>query len=208
MRAMPAIVTEQHLLGGMTQETWDRDPKHLGFVLARYKVVAKLLEGKQSALEVGCGDGTGARIVRQHVPTVYGIDVDSASIREAERLSSYRWPVHFQHGDILLGGFAFGVGAVYCLDVFEHIHPDQEDVFLRNLSAQAGMCIIGTPSLESQAYASEGSKAGHINCVTKAGLRERMQRHWKHVFILGMNDETLHCGFDGMTHYLLGIGCN
>lgn len=208
MRDMREIVAEQHAMGGMTAETWERDPRHLGFMLARYKVVAKLLEGKTSALEVGCGDGTGARIVRQHVPWVYGVDLDQQSVAEARRLSSKKWPIHFQVGDIMQGGFALCVDAVYCLDVFEHIAPDQEEVFLRNLRAQAPMCIIGTPSLESQAYASEGSRAGHVNCVTKAGLREHMQRHWKHVFVLGMNDEMLHCGHDAMTHYLIGVGCS
>ena len=36
---------------------WRNDPKHLSFTLARYKFCAKLLDGKNTALEVGCGDG-------------------------------------------------------------------------------------------------------------------------------------------------------
>ncbi len=31
------------------------DPKHLAFVLSRYKFVAKMLEGRSSVLEVGGG---------------------------------------------------------------------------------------------------------------------------------------------------------
>lgn len=206
-RSMAEIVDEQHAVGGMHAETWERDPKHLLFTLARYKVVAKLLEGKGSALEVGCGDGTGARIVRQHVGAVYGIDVDERSIAEARKLASPRWPVDFRILNIMKERFPAKVDAVYCLDVFEHIMPEMADVFLRALRSYAPMCIIGTPSLESQVYASEGSRAGHVNCVTKAGLREQMQRNWKHVFVLGMNDEVLHVGHDGMTHYLIGVGC-
>jgi len=201
---MTEIVAEQHMLGGMRAETWERDPRHVAFMSARYMFVAKMLEGKRSVLEVGCGDGFGARIVRQHVQNLTGIDLDPVSIREAMKNYSATWPVKFLVYDIMDGALP-GFDAVYCLDVFEHI--EDEHSLLGNLRGCAPVCIIGTPSLESQAYACEGSKAGHVNCVTKGQLRERMQRHWKHVFMFGMNDSTLHTGHDGMTHYLLGMGC-
>jgi hypothetical protein len=35
-----------------------------------------------------------------------------------------------------------------------------------------------------------------------------MLRHWKHVFIFGMNDETLHTGFGPMCHYIIAMGVN
>lgn len=204
IRSISEIVAEQHMLGGMQAETWGRDPKHLLFMLARYKFVAKMLEGKANVLEVGCGDGFGSRIVRQHVGGLTGVDLDPVSVREAMEQCSSSWPVIFRKHDILLGAIA-GFDAVYCLDVFEHIKDEQ--TLLSNLRACAPVCIIGTPSLESQRYASEGSKAGHVNCVTKSQLRKRMQRHWTHVFMFGMNDEILHVGHDGMTHYLFGLGC-
>jgi hypothetical protein len=105
--------------------------------------------------------------------------------------------------DILKADFA-GYDACYCLDLFEHL-PDEAGL-LGKLAAVAPLCVIGTPSLESQAYASEISKREHINCVTKRGLHERMAKHWKEVIVLGMNDTTLHTGHDAMTHYLFGIG--
>jgi hypothetical protein len=196
-----------HAVGGMTADYVERDPKRMVFVLARYKVVAKLLEGKLRILEVGCADGFGTRIVRQHVTHVTAIDIDHASIEEAKAMNSKTWPVDFYQADILEDAFG-GFDAVYCLDVFEHMDPaTEENVFLERLWHAAPVAIIGTPSLESQVYASELSRKGHCNCVSKSGLRERMQRYWSQVFVLGMNDELLHVGHDGMTHYLLGIGC-
>lgn len=189
----------------MTAYNWSADPRRLAFQAARYLFVAKMLEGKMRVLEVGCADGQGARIVRQHVGSLMAIDSDARSIAEAERLMSPRWPVEFRVGDVLKGALP-RMDAVYCLDLFEHIAAESQ--LLTALHAIAPVCIIGTPSLESQAYASEISKAGHVNCVTKSGLRKRMCHHWRHVFMFGMNDNTLHCGFDEMTHYLFGIGCD
>lgn len=143
--------------------------------------------------------------MRQHVGSLTAIDSDAASIREAVNGNSERWPIAFEATDFMLH-MPPPCDAVYALDVFEHIA--EESAFLSRLARCAPVCIIGTPSLESQRYASDISRAGHVNCVTKRGLRERMQRHWRHVFMFGMNDTTLHTGFDAMTHYLFGIGCD
>ena len=40
-------------LGMMNNQVWQDDPRRLVFTLSRYKFVAKLLAGKQRALEVG-----------------------------------------------------------------------------------------------------------------------------------------------------------
>lgn len=201
---MTRIYEACHLSGGMTKYGWEQDPKRIGFQCARYKFVSKMLEGKRRVLEVGCADGFGARIVRQHVAHVDAVDFDGESIKQAMLNMSVRWPIMFKQHDILSGPLP-GFDAVFCLDLFEHIPPAQEYQFLQNLKACAPVCIIGTPSLESQQYASQISKDGHVNCVTKNGLRERLLKHYSQVFMFGMNDETLHTGFDGMTHYLFAI---
>ncbi len=189
----------------MTAYGWEMDPKRLAFQAARYLTVAKLLEGKTRVLEVGCSDGWGARIVRQHVLSLDAIDADAAAIEFARQNMSQRWPVWFACQNILVDNFA-GYDAVYCLDLFEHIPADQG--LLERLRKIAPVCVIGTPSLESQRHASTISLREHVNCVTKAWLRSQMEDWWKHVFVLGMNDTTLHTGHDGMTHYLFGIGCD
>src|SRR5687768_15744146 len=62
------------ILGPYTSHIWRTDPRHLGFLLARYKFVAKMLEGKNQVIEVGCGDCFGIPVVLQTVKSVHAID--------------------------------------------------------------------------------------------------------------------------------------
>ena len=201
-------------LGVMHAASFAEDPKHLGFVLARYKFVAKMLAGYRSILEIGCGDGTGGRLVKSVVGQLVGIDVslDDAIHASATFLIVRHDMVNggpillWQEGDPARQGFPFD--AAYALDVLEHIAPLDEDAFLSNVVASiklGGLFIVGSPSLESQPYASELSKKHHVNCKDEAGFRRALQRHFKHVFVFGMNDETLHTGFGPMCHYRLAI---
>lgn len=195
-------------LGLHTSYGWENDPKRICFTAARYKFVAKLLEGKPSVLEVGCGDGFFSRIVRQHVGQLTAVDINREYIGSAYRNTpkSSKWRIWFNDWDILesplrpLGGY----DAVYSLDLFEHLN--EEDLFLRHLAMCAPVCVLGTPSLESQKYASEISKLEHVNCKTKEELKKSMERHFKQVFMFGMNDETLHTGM--MPAYLFALGVN
>jgi hypothetical protein len=95
--------------------------------------------------------------------------------------------------------------AVYALDLLEHIEPEREADFLFNVRLTAPVAIFGAPSLESQQYASDISKAGHVNCKSGADMRDTLGRVWPNVFMFGMNDETLHTGHFGMCHYLLAL---
>jgi 2-polyprenyl-3-methyl-5-hydroxy-6-metoxy-1,4-benzoquinol methylase len=202
------VGTVEGKLGVHTSYGWEMDPKRLGFTAARYKFVAKMLEWKKSVLEVGCGDAFFSRVVRQHLAEggfLQVTDVNRGYIGSAKKNNPKdgRWRVYPGDWDILespLGPFE----AVYCLDVFEHIA--EEDLLLGNLAKCAPVCIVGCPSLESQAWASEISKLEHVNCKTKEGLREAMSRHFSQVFMFGMNDETLHTGH--MPAYLFALGVN
>src|SRR5438876_1060178 len=49
-------------LGLMSSYAWSDDPRHLLFILARYKFVAKMFSGMKKVLEVGCADAFGTRI--------------------------------------------------------------------------------------------------------------------------------------------------
>jgi len=195
-------------LGLHSSYGWEHDPKRLGFTAARYKFVGKLLEGKKSVLEVGCGDAFFTRVVRQHLApgaTLQAVDINREYIGSAKRNNpkDSRWRIFPGDWDILdspLGPFE----AVYCLDLFEHIR--EEDRLLGNLARSAPVCIVGTPSLESQKYASEISKLEHVNCKTKEGLREVMKKHFKEVFMFGMSDEVVHTGI--MPAYLFALGVN
>ena len=100
--------------------------------------------------------------------------------------------------------------AAYSLDVMEHISRDKESQYLDNICKSIksnGVAIIGMPSLESQAYASPGSKEGHVNCKSGDDFREGLSRFFENVFIFSMNDEVVHSGFTKMAHYLLCVCC-
>jgi len=188
-------------LGAMHAASFAEDPKHLLFVLARYHFVARMLQGRSLVLEVGCGDGTGARLVAPHVGALIGMDV----------MRYHSFPGVFEQGDIRYDTPDITRGeldAVYALDVLEHIDRSHEDQALANMTHSLkpdGVCIIGMPSLESQAYASENSRREHINCKTEPALRQTMTKFFRNVFVFGMQDATLHTGFSGMAHYRLAL---
>ncbi len=202
------IYDDCHKVGGMSRYAYEDDPKRLAFTAARYKHVAKLLEGKKRVLEVGCSDGYFSRIVAQHVEHLTAIDVDRQSINEARQNQSHsKWYIHFEVGNILPtpGGsfFHHSFDAVYALDVLEHIRPD--DNFLKALHLAAPVAVIGTPSLESQKYASKQSVEGHVNCYGGEHLKDCLSHYWDHVFMFTMHDEALGTGFLPMANYLLAL---
>lgn len=185
-------------LGPMHDHSFRTDPKHLGFVLRRYHFVARMLRGQGAVLEVGCGDGTGATVVIPAVKFWTGVD------REPQQPRSL--PI-YQH-DMLTGPYRSDWDAIYALDVLEHIPPEVENLFFININgslAPNGVVIIGTPSLESQPYASKLSKQHHVNCKTGAEFLDTLQRHYHNVFLLGLNDYALHDGFDQFCHYRLAL---
>src|SRR5271156_756348 len=154
-------------LGLMTSWAWHDDPKRLGFTLARYKFVAKMLDGADRVLEVGCGDGFGARVIAQSVGSVTAVDFDSDFIESAKSVASDRWAIDFRVHDMLDGPVDGRFSGVCSLDALEHIDQKNEARFITNMIAPLaddGVCIIGMPSLQSQAYASQFSKLGHVNC--------------------------------------------
>ncbi|MGA8318453.1 MAG: SAM-dependent methyltransferase, partial [Bradyrhizobium sp.] len=76
---------------------------------------------------------------------------------------------------------------------------------MKCLSREA-VLIVGMPSLESQAYASPGSKAGHINCKTGPDLKSLIGEFFHSVFLFSVNDEVVHTGFHKMAHYIIAMG--
>jgi cyclopropane fatty-acyl-phospholipid synthase-like methyltransferase len=197
-------------LGLMSSWAWIDDPKRLTFTLARYKFVAKMLEGAEHVLEVGCADGFGTRVVSQAVGKVTAVDFDPAFIASAKSVAHERFPIEFKFHDMLHGPVEGTFAGVYSLDVLEHIEPAREESFLANMIAPLvahGVCIVGMPSLESQNYASKFSKLGHVNCKEQPQLKNLMQKFFQNVFMFSMNDELIHTGYSKMSHYNLALCC-
>ncbi len=198
-------------LGLMSSQVWREDPRRLLFVLSRYKFVAKMCVGLRRVLEVGCADGFGTRIVRQEVPEVVAVDFDPVFIRRNLERPPGSWNVDFRVHDMLAGPLREDFDAVYAVDVIEHIPADRELEFVGNMVASLkpeGFALLGTPSLESQAYASAPSREGHVNCKTAKDLRALMARFFHNVFVFSMNDEVVHTGYPAMAHYLWALGAH
>jgi 2-polyprenyl-3-methyl-5-hydroxy-6-metoxy-1,4-benzoquinol methylase len=197
-------------LGIMSNQRWRDDPRGLLFILSRYKFVAKMLSGKARVVEIGCADAFGTRVVQQEVGAVTASDFDPVFIDDARRrMATEGWACETVVHDILTGPVPpGGFDAAYSLDVFEHIPREQEDLFVGNIArsvTRSGVAVIGSPSLQSQAYASEGSKAGHVNCKDGKDYRRVMERHFANVFLFSMNDEVVHTGFTPLAHYLFAL---
>jgi 2-polyprenyl-3-methyl-5-hydroxy-6-metoxy-1,4-benzoquinol methylase len=197
--------------GPMASFTWNTDPKRLLFVLSRYKFAAKILEGSENVVEVGCGDGFAARIVKQHVKNLLITDIDPRMVAYAEKVQCAEFPVASRQHNFLRGpilDISEKFDGAYLLDVLEHISKEDEIIFLSNLKmclAPGAKVVIGMPSLESQVYASAGSKAGHVNCKTKEDLLNTTQAVFQTVCCFSMNDEVMHTGFSRMSNYIFAV---
>src|SRR5260370_42656350 len=115
-----------------------------------------MLSGKQRVLEVGCGDAFGTRIVLQEAGAVCAVDFDEVFIRDVNSRMEERWRFKCQTHNMLSGPVEGPFDAAYSLDVIEHIPRADELRFMDNITQSLdnnGVLLIGTPSLQSQAYA-------------------------------------------------------
>lgn len=206
------IQTHSLKLGPLTSHSMLTDPKHMVFVLSRYKFCAKMLEGKGHVLEFGCGDAFGTPIVAHDVESLYAVDIDPRLIEDnRERLSKIS-NLQFNTIDMINtfppDDMAFDAG--FSIDVIEHITLENEAIIMQNIKKRLkkdAVFIIGMPNITAKEYASKYSTSSHINLKSRESLKEMMDRHFINTFIFSMNDEVLHTGFYPMAHYLIAVGC-
>jgi hypothetical protein len=197
-------------LGLMSSLGWHVDPKRLVFTLSRYKFVAKMLSGLASVVEIGSADAFGSRLVRQEVKRLLVTDFDPVFIEDARTRMDPTWEFECEVHNILDGPLPDRFDGAYALDVIEHIPLDQEDHFMRNMTdslTEHGVLILGSPSLQSQRFASDYSRAGHVNCKDAPEFKALALRYFHNVFIFSMNDEVVHTGFYPMAQYLFAVCC-
>lgn len=187
-----------------------RDPRLIGFIAARHKFVAKVLEGLD-ILEIGCQEGFGTMFVAPYVRSITCIDFYPPFIEGFEKYMSPWLPNCIaKQGDITKEYIDGQFEGAFALDVLEHIDKSDEVMFWNNMCKSinsSATVIVGMPSLESQAYASEASRIGHVNCKTGSELKECASQYFSNVMILSMNDEMLHNGYLPMSQYLFAICC-
>lgn len=185
------------------------DPKRLGFVLSRYKFCAKMLEGKESALEVGCGDGFGIPIMAQAVGRLHCLDWNDPNLQSVPQRLAHLKNVTYGCLDVTKDQPKGTYDAAYSIDVLQHIEPEREAAFFRHLCASlspAGVFVVGTPNKMAAPHASPQGQAQFINLKTAPDLRALLSRYFINTFVFSMNDEVIHTGYHPMAQYLFAIG--
>ena len=194
-------------LGLSSNNTWQLDSSRLTYMLSRYKFVSRMFKNYKNVLEIGCGDGFASKIVADQVQNLNLCDIDPILITDAKRINT-KDNVDFTIKDYVEGFIDCKFDGIYALDVLEHISPSDERSFLANIIESLdnnGVLILGMPSLESQKYASDASRLGHVNCKSAPDFKILLDSFFHNVFIFSMNDEVLHTGFFGMSHYILAL---
>jgi 2-polyprenyl-3-methyl-5-hydroxy-6-metoxy-1,4-benzoquinol methylase len=197
-------------VGPWTSYSLLHDPKHLGFVLARYKFPAKMFDGFDKVIDVGCGDAFGTPVVAQHVNSLLAIEPDGRHIEGNKKRLARLPKIEFRQGtiqELSLPDRSFD--GAYSIDVIEHLDQHLNDPFIESqarILKKDGVCIVGTPNITANEYASERSRVQHINLHSQKSLKTLMEKYFQRVFSFGMNDEVLHTGYAPMCHYIFAMG--
>lgn len=203
------FLTPEINLGPWSSYSLMHDPKHMAFVLSRYKFCAKMLEGKKNVVEIGCGDGLGIPIIAQAVDHLHCIDWDIRNIEGCRKRLKHLKNVTYEQVDLNKNSIKGKYDAAFSIDVLEHVDPKLEKNFMNNILnflETESTLITGTPNVTANAYATERSRVQHINLKSMKQLKELNNRYFKHTFMFGMNDEILHVGYAPMCHYIWSLG--
>ena len=101
--------------------------------------------GARRALDVGCGEGMLVRELRKHVPEVVGIDLDQASIDQAEAQNNGDAGVSFVLGDFLTHPFEpASFDFVATVATLHHVDARGGLSRLQDLLSPGGvLCVVG-----------------------------------------------------------------
>jgi 2-polyprenyl-3-methyl-5-hydroxy-6-metoxy-1,4-benzoquinol methylase len=195
-------------LGRYISYWFEKTPRRALHYFSYYKFAARMIGKEKRVLDIGCNEGLGTWLLAKECGFAKGVDLDDQAVKVAKE----NWKdesIDFECADFLqLQPQPWD--ALVSFDVVEHILPEHVDSFFADITQNLvhnGIAVIGTPSLEGQQYASQVSKAGHVNVYSFERLEAQMSRHFGHVFMFSANDEVIHTGFPRMAHYLIAVGC-
>jgi 2-polyprenyl-3-methyl-5-hydroxy-6-metoxy-1,4-benzoquinol methylase len=203
------IDTPGIVLGPRASYAYVNDPRRLAFMLARYKFCAKMLTGKKSVVEIGCGDCFGSPLVAQVTEKMTCIDIEQKLIDNNKVRLAQLDKIDFAVCDITKGSPEGIFESAMSLDVLEHIPYEMEHKYFENVTSvlsEDSLFIVGMPNITSDVYASKPGYSPHINLKDEQGIRDSMGRYFKNVLVFSMNDEVVHTGFSPMAHYLFAVG--
>jgi 2-polyprenyl-3-methyl-5-hydroxy-6-metoxy-1,4-benzoquinol methylase len=199
------ISKESFTLGPYASDLYFNDPAMLAFITSRYKFCAKMLSGFDTVMEIGCGDAFGGAILAKQVNRLICLDINEPLLKEnSERMKKFS-NIEYKYHDFRVNPYSEKVDAVILVDVIEHIYLEEENKFLSNIKSSLnsqGVCLIGTPNIESEKYASKHSRDGHVNLKSHVMLKKIGSDYFHNSFLFSMNDEVVHTGLSQMAHYL------
>ena len=186
------------------------NPLDVFIMLARYKFAGRLLQGEETVLDAGCGHGCGTLMLKRFGRCVVGMDADPELVEHNRQRFADREGVSFEVEDLIRpardhrGRF----DAIVCLDVIEHFGKKEGDEMLSHFHEwlkEGGFAVIGTPSIRSQAYASERRRRTHVHEYEPREFREVLSSRFRRVFLFSMTDEVVSLSFPEMAWYLMGV---
>lgn len=120
-------------MGYISSYTYFNDPVHVPITASRYKFVSKMFAGLECVLEIGCADAFYSTIVAQRVGKLVATDYDPVFIEQAKQ-QAMADNMELRVLDLTKETCENSFDGIYALDVFEHIHPNNEDMFIRNIT--------------------------------------------------------------------------
>ena len=164
-------------------------PAVIHAALARYRFAVPLCMGK-SILDIGCGAGTGPRLLAETARYCVGLDYSSETLVSFS--SSFRqWRIRAVAGDALALPFRAGsFDVVSAFEVIEHLHdPARLLAGMKRVLAPGGMAIFSTPN--RPVYSPRGTWLDyHVREYDAAELEALLAPFFTEVALLGQAQRT------------------
>ena len=204
------IENDERWVGPLAAYKWRHDPRYIAFMLARYKHASKILRGKNSVVDIGCGDALGFPILLQEIPYVHGVDIEDAIISDNLERKFLPDSVTFQVHNLIEGGpLKDKFDSAVCFDVLSSIPIKCENDFMSNVCSSLtddAIYVMGAQNKLSTKYSFSESQAYQENFKDYNETSKFMKKYFHNVIIFGMNDEVIHTGRETMTQYFISIG--
>lgn len=130
------------------QAIWRRKNNSEGAIPSgsRMDVALKLISSGDSALDIGCGDGTFAAALASRFAHVSGVDISSEAVEAAKRRGIDAEQVNMDVEPLPFADGAFDT--VTCLDVLEHVFdPRISALEIARVCKPGATLIITTPNM-------------------------------------------------------------
>lgn len=189
-----------------------KNPIDFFITLARYKFAARLLKTNDIVADVGCGTGLGSIFLSKFCKKVVGLDYDHQLIQFNSKNHSDINNISFDRFDLtkkIPKRFEKNFDVCVSMDVIEHFEYKDILKFVipnyKRLIKKKGFCIIGTPNINSQKYASERRLSTHPYEFNYQNLKISLEKKFNNVHIFSMNDEIVSTQFSELAWYYIAV---